>query len=132
MRLRGDVLMGNSQRSQVGERDSQPSASVRYRPRIDATQRGIVEALRKAGCSVYSLAGVGSGCPDLLVGCSGKTILLECKSPRALRKDGTLNARDKASAERQDAWRVRWLGEQPRQVSTPLEALLACSLTGAQ
>lgn len=36
--------------------------------RIDQNQRQIVAALRKAGCSVQSLASCGSGVPDLLVG----------------------------------------------------------------
>lgn len=56
---------------------------VRHRPRLDATQRAIVAALRRVGCTVQSLASVGGGCPDLLVGAYGRTILMECKSPKS-------------------------------------------------
>lgn len=52
----------------------------RYLQRIDANQNEIVEALRKAGASVYSLASVGHGVPDLLVGFRGQTFLLEVKT----------------------------------------------------
>lgn len=38
------------------------------RSRKDDNQDAIVEALEAAGCEVQSLAGVGRGCPDLLVG----------------------------------------------------------------
>ena len=40
---------------------------MRRAARIDDNQIAIVKALRKAGCSVLSLAAVGNGCPDLLV-----------------------------------------------------------------
>ena len=38
------------------------------RSRTDDNQKAIVRALEAAGCEVQSLAGVGFGCPDLLVG----------------------------------------------------------------
>lgn len=38
-------------------------------------------------CSVLELAGVGFGCPDILVGCSGRSELVEIKSD-----EGDLNA----------------------------------------
>ena len=37
------------------------------RSRKDDNQDAIVEALEAAGCAVQSLAGVGDGCPDLMV-----------------------------------------------------------------
>ena len=46
--------------------------------KVDATQAAIVKALRKAGCSVVSLAGVGDGCPDVLVGCE---LYEDCPEP---------------------------------------------------
>lgn len=52
---------------------------MRRAPKIDANQPEIVRALRLAGCSVVSLAAVGEGCPDLLVGKSGRNFILECK-----------------------------------------------------
>lgn len=52
--------------------------------RVDANQAEIVDALRKAGCSVQSLASVGNGCPDLLVkNRHGWMFLLEVKMPGA-------------------------------------------------
>lgn len=46
---------------------------MRRAPKIDRNQPEIVEALRKAGAFVQSLAGVADGCPDLLVGYGGAT-----------------------------------------------------------
>lgn len=39
----------------------------------------IVEALRKAGRSVFILSATGNGVPDLLVGYKGRNYLLEVK-----------------------------------------------------
>ncbi len=47
--------------------------------KTDSNQRQIVSALRQAGCSVQSLASVGSGCADLLIGKAGQNYLLEVK-----------------------------------------------------
>lgn len=49
--------------------------------RVDTAQSGIVQALEAAGCLVQSLARLGDGLPDLLVGTRGRWILLEVKSP---------------------------------------------------
>lgn len=59
---------------------------MRFRPRLDTTQRSIVDALRKAGYSVRSLAAVGNGCPDILVGHQRGNVLLEAKSDRKVHK----------------------------------------------
>lgn len=61
--------------------------------KVDANQPEIVEALRKAGCFVQSLATVGKGCPDLMVGYGYKWFVMEVKdgkkipSARKLTKD---------------------------------------------
>lgn len=55
---------------------------MRRAGRLDANQREIVEALRAAGASVRSLASVGNGCPDLLVGYGRVNTLLEVKDGR--------------------------------------------------
>lgn len=39
-----------------------------YHKRVDANHSQIVKALRQCGVSVLSLAPVGHGCPDLLIG----------------------------------------------------------------
>ena len=52
----------------------------RVRRRVDANQQRIVAALRAHGCLVQSLAAVGEGCPDLLVGCPDDVLrLMEVK-----------------------------------------------------
>lgn len=50
--------------------------------KVDDNQRAIVAALRACGASVASLAGVGHGVPDLLVGWAGRTWLVEVKGRR--------------------------------------------------
>jgi hypothetical protein len=52
---------------------------MRRAAKVDANQGPIVEALRKVGASVQSLAAVGRGCPDLLVAYRGRNFLLEVK-----------------------------------------------------
>jgi hypothetical protein len=46
---------------------------------VDANHHEIIEALRRVGCTVRSLASVGRGCPDVLVGRAGSNWLLEIK-----------------------------------------------------
>ena len=55
---------------------------MRRAAKIDANQTQVVEALRAAGATVQSLAAVGQGVPDLLVGFQGQTVLMEIKDPR--------------------------------------------------
>lgn len=52
---------------------------MRRNARIDDNHAEIVKALRAIGCSVVSLAPLGNGCPDLLVGIFGRNLLLEVK-----------------------------------------------------
>lgn len=47
--------------------------------KVDSNQAQIVDALRAIGCTVLSLAPLGNGCPDLLVGIFGRNLLLEVK-----------------------------------------------------
>lgn len=87
----------------------------RKNPKRDANEQEIIDALRKAGCSVQQLSGVGV--PDLLVGvsgshlCYGKTdndqsyfiddlnILMEVKAPKA------------KLTEDQETWHNEWRGQ---------------------
>lgn len=71
---------------------------MRRAARVDANQAEIVAALRQVGASVYIMADVGQGVPDLLVGRAGCTYLLEVKAPR-----GRLN-------EREQEWHAAWRG----------------------
>jgi Holliday junction resolvase len=52
---------------------------MRRAARVDDNQAEIVAALRKCGCTVQSLAALGNGVPDLLVGRAGVNYLLEVK-----------------------------------------------------
>ena len=52
---------------------------MRRAAKVDDNHSDIVKALRKAGCSVVSLAAVGGGVPDVAAGLAGKTYLLEIK-----------------------------------------------------
>ena len=72
---------------------------ARRAPRIDAVQPEIVEALRRIGCSVQSLAAVGEGCPDLLVGVAGVNFLVELKRPGPYAFTGA-----------QKTWHQEWRG----------------------
>jgi hypothetical protein len=56
-------------------------AGVRRAAKVDGNHVEIVDALRAAGFSVESLARVGGGCPDLLVGAFGANVLIEVKVP---------------------------------------------------
>lgn len=55
---------------------------MRRRARVDDSQGEIVGVLRGHGATVVSLAAVGSGCPDLVVGLNGHTYLVEVKDGR--------------------------------------------------
>jgi Holliday junction resolvase len=59
---------------------------MRYRARVDANHKEIVDALRDIGASVVSLAPIGKGCPDLLVGYRGRNYLLEVKTEKGALK----------------------------------------------
>ena len=71
--------------------------------RIDANHEQVVSALRAAGASVQSLAGVGKGVPDLLVGFQGKTLLMEVK-------DGRKTPSERRLSEDQVRWHGAWRG----------------------
>ena len=52
---------------------------ARYRAKVDANHMDVVTALRSVGAGVQSIAGVGDGCPDLLVAFRGAWHVLEVK-----------------------------------------------------
>ena|ERR1017187_2159849 len=89
---------------------------MRRRAKIDANQPEIVRALRENGCTVQSLAPMGHGCPDLLVGKDGRNFLLEIKDPNQKPSQRRLTDDEKA-------WHCAWLG-QIAVVETVEEALL--------
>jgi hypothetical protein len=78
--------------------------TMRKAAKIDANQKQIVAALRQAGCSVQSLATVGKGCPDLVVGRDGKNFLIEVK-------DGAKVPSAKKLTEDEKRWHQNWSGQ---------------------
>lgn len=65
----------------------------------------MVDALRKAGCSVASLAALGCGLPDLMVGFRGRNILLEVKDGSKSLSRRRLTTDEKAFM---NAWRGQY------------------------
>lgn len=76
---------------------------MRRAARVDANQTQIVSALKAAGASVQSLASVGQGCPDLLVGHRGVNILMEVK-------DGQKSPSERKLTSDQIVWHSSWNG----------------------
>lgn len=106
---------------------------MRRHPRLDATQKSIVAALRAAGYSVYSLAACGGGLPDILTGGHGVTVLIEAKSACGMSKrtgkpraHGAANA---ATLARQQSFRERWRGGPVIVASSAEEAVKAVQAT---
>lgn len=85
--------------------------------RIDTNQPHIVLELARRGWTVQSLAGVGYGCPDLLVGADGVNVLLEVK-------DGARAASEQRLTRDQEIWHSRWRG-QVAVVRSEREAVIA-------
>lgn len=89
---------------------------MRRAAKIDANQTQVVEALRAAGATVQSLAAVGQGVPDLLVGFRGQTVLLEVK-------DGRKPPSERRLTEDQLKWHGAWRGGALAVVDGPDSAL---------
>ena len=71
--------------------------------KVDANQAEIVDALRKAGCTVQLLHKVGGGCPDILVG-RGDNYLIEIK-------DGAKSPSQRKLKGIQEKWHGQWRGQ---------------------
>lgn len=76
---------------------------MRRAAKIDANHTQVVMALQAAGATVQSLAAVGQGVPDLLVGFQGKTLLMEVK-------DGQKPPSARRLTEQQITWHGAWRG----------------------
>lgn len=48
--------------------------------KVDRNQKQIVQELRSLGFSVFSIADIGKGYPDLVIGKFGKNVLIEVKA----------------------------------------------------
>jgi Holliday junction resolvase len=91
---------------------------MRRAAKVDANQPEIVAALRKVGADVQSLAAVGEGVPDLLVGFRGETFLIEVK-------DGSKAPSARQLTDDQIEWHAAWRGGRCVVVNDVVEALAA-------
>ena len=71
--------------------------------RLDNNQTEIVRRLRQCAVSVQSLASVGKGCPDILVGFRGYNWLFEIKNPKQVPSKRKLTKDE-------DSWHLNWRG----------------------
>jgi hypothetical protein len=76
---------------------------TRRAARVDTNHAVIVGALRACGATVQSLAQVGGGCPDILVGYRGRNLLLEIK-------DGSKPPSARKLTADQVPWHAEWRG----------------------
>lgn len=89
---------------------------MRQAAKTDRNQTEIVEALRKSGAVVHSLAAVGKGMPDLLAGFKGKVYLIEIK-------DGKKPPSARKLTPDQQVWHSNWSGGNLYVVNDVEEAL---------
>ena len=89
---------------------------MRRAAKVDQNQDAVVSALRAAGATVQSLAAVGKGVPDLLVGYKGTTLLMEVK-------DGNKPPSAQRLTEDQLKWHGEWKGGSLAVVDGPEAAL---------
>ena len=104
-------------------RDRAVGGAVRRAARTDSNHSDVVAALLSVGATVASLAMVGCGVPDLLVGFRGETFLVEVK-------DGDKSPSRRSLTDAQRKFHALWRGRPIAVVESPAEALAAigCSI----
>lgn len=75
---------------------------ARRAARIDKNHKKIVDGLKAVGATVQSMASLGKGCPDILVGYHGLNFVFEIKNPDASGAGLTAWEAD---------WMNRWRGQ---------------------
>jgi hypothetical protein len=91
---------------------------MRRAAKVDRNQPEIVKALRAVGACVQSLAAVGEGVPDLLVGYRDQTVLIEVK-------DGSRPPSERQLTDQQIEWHAAWRGGRCVVAGNVQEALAA-------
>lgn len=84
--------------------------------RVDDNQADIVDLFRRAGAQVQSLAVLGGGVPDLLVGFNGELALVEVKN-------GALSPSRRKLTPDEEAWHKRWHGYPVHIVATDADVM---------
>ena len=77
---------------------------MRRAAKVDDNQSEIVATLRYVGCSVTSLASLGRGCPDIVVGYNGVNFLFEIKDGKKCPSRRKLTPEEKK-------WHESWKGQ---------------------
>lgn len=90
---------------------------MRRAAHVDANHVEIVKALRRVGATAKSLAPMGKGIPDLLVGFRNMNFLLEVKNLEAVNK-----AKEPRLTDDEQDFHASWAG-QVAVVTTPDEAV---------
>ena len=85
--------------------------------RVDANHKSIVDGLRAVGAEVQSLADIGRGVPDLLVGFKGRWYVAEIK-------DGAKVKSRQKLTDAEGTWHERFSRIAPVHVWTSLEEAL--------
>ena len=80
---------------------------MRKRGRVDDNHSSIVKRLRVHGASVVSLANLGKGVPDLLIGFKGLNLLAEVK-------DGNKPPSGRKLTPDEQEFATAWRGDAPR------------------
>jgi len=94
---------------------------MRYAAKVDANHTDIVSVLRAAGATVHSMAALGGGFPDLLVGYRNKTALIEVK-------DGAKSPSKRKLTPDQRDFHANWTGGTLAIVDSPEAALRVLKL----
>lgn len=76
---------------------------MRRAARVDANHADLVKLARSVGASVQSLASIGRGCPDLLIGYRHTNYVVEVK-------DGTKSPSERALTPDEADWHATWRG----------------------
>ena len=105
----------------VDDMDDLGAITMRRNAKVDDNQRQIVEWLRRAGATVQSLAMVGKGCPDIVVGYRGQNYLMEIK-------DGNKPPSARRLTTDEEHWHDSWAGT-VHVVEHPESALLIIGAT---
>ncbi len=100
-----------------------------FASKIDKNEPEIIAALKAHGVSVQRLKDVGQGCPDILAGHNGLTVLIEVKRDY----DYATTKRGKPYVEKvrgrltsdQKKWHAEWKG-QPVVIARTISEALAC------
>lgn len=95
-----------------------------HKGRVDGNHAAVMDALRSAAMKPLSLASVGDGCPDILVGFRGVLCLLEVK-------DGSKSPSARTLTAAEQKFKDEWPGHYAL-VTSPEEAVIAVSLHAKQ